>query len=117
VSRDVHVDLTASTPELTVRAAMVRGSPHVAETVDHVPDQGRKTQTVQPITTEPSVGPEGGIGVVVHLSKTKKNESLFHPLNRDNKSELKRNHHDNTSTQILVQTDDDLAKLICVKTV
>jgi hypothetical protein len=63
VSGDVHVDLTAST---------VRWSPLVAEMVEHVPEQGRKTRTLQPVTTEPSIGPEGHIGVVVHLSKTRK---------------------------------------------
>jgi hypothetical protein len=57
VSQDIHVDLTVSTPELIVRATTVRGSPRVAEMVKHVPEQGRKTRTVQPITTEPSIGP------------------------------------------------------------
>jgi hypothetical protein len=111
VSWDIHVDLAASTPEL-----MVRRNPRVAEMVKHVPEQCRKAGTVQPVITKPSVGPEGGVGVVVHLSTTR-NESSFHPLNRDNKPKLKRNHHDNTSTQILTQTNDDLAKLRCVKTV
>jgi hypothetical protein len=50
---------------------MVRGKPRVAETVQHVPEQGGKLGVVQPITTEPSVGSKGGIGVVIHLSKTK----------------------------------------------
>jgi hypothetical protein len=104
VSQDVHVDLAVSTPELTVRATMVRGSPRVAE-------------TVKPVATEPSVGPEGGVGVVIHLSEARKNESTFHPLNRDIKPELKRNHHDNTSTQILLLTGNNLAKLGCVKLV
>jgi hypothetical protein len=117
VSRDLHVDLTASTTELTVRATMVHGSLCVAETVKHVPEQGRKAEMVQLVAMEPSVGPEGGVGVVVHLSTTRKKESSFHLLNIDNKPELKRNHHDNTSTQILTQTDNDLAKLGCVKTV
>jgi hypothetical protein len=49
--------------------------------------------------------------------KQGRNESPFCPLNRDNKPELKRNHHDNTSTQILIWTDDDLIKLSCVKIV
>jgi hypothetical protein len=102
VSQDVHVDLAASTPELIVQSAMVRGSLRVAETVEHVPKQSRKARTVQPIPTKPSIGPEGGIGVVVHLSKTRKKHV--------NKPKLKINHHDNTSTQILIQTDDDLAK-------
>jgi hypothetical protein len=96
VSRDIHVDLTASTPELTVRMNTVRGSPHVADTVEHIPEQGQKAGTVQPVATEPSIGLEGDIGVVIHLSKTRKNESTFHPLNRDIKPVLKRNHHDNT---------------------
>jgi hypothetical protein len=72
VRRDVHVDLTVSTLELTVRATTIRGSPCVAEMVEHVPEKGRKGRTVQPITTEPSVGPEGGVGVVIYLSKTRK---------------------------------------------
>jgi hypothetical protein len=58
-------------PELMVWAAMVRGSPRVAKAVEHVPEQGRKDETVQPITTKPSVGLEGGVGVVIHLSKTR----------------------------------------------
>jgi hypothetical protein len=71
VSQDAHVDLTASTPELTVQVTMVRGSPCVAKVVQHVPEQGGKTRAVQPITTESSVDSKGGIGVVVHLSKTR----------------------------------------------
>jgi hypothetical protein len=42
VSWDVHVDLTASTPELMIQAAIVRGSPHVAKVVKHVSEQGRE---------------------------------------------------------------------------
>jgi hypothetical protein len=37
VSRDVHVDLIASTPKLMVRATTVCGSPRVAQMVEHVP--------------------------------------------------------------------------------
>jgi hypothetical protein len=32
VSQDIHVDLVASVPELTVQATMVRGSPRVGRT-------------------------------------------------------------------------------------
>jgi hypothetical protein len=71
VCQDVHMDLTASTPELMVWAATVRGSPRVAKMVKHVPEQGQKAGKVQPVTTKSSVGPEGGIGVVIHLSKTR----------------------------------------------
>jgi hypothetical protein len=42
VSRDTHTDLTTSTPELTVWATTVRGSPRVAKAVQHVPEQGRE---------------------------------------------------------------------------
>jgi hypothetical protein len=66
------MDLTAPTPKLTVQATMVCGSPRVAKTVKHVPEQGRKAGTVQAVSTEPSIGPEGGVGVVVHLSTTRK---------------------------------------------
>jgi hypothetical protein len=72
VSQDVHVDLTASTPELMVWVATVRGSPRMAKMLEHVPEQSWNAGTVQPITTEPSIGPEGGVGVVIHLSKTGK---------------------------------------------
>jgi hypothetical protein len=72
VSRDVRMDLTVSMPEITVRAAMVRGSLRVAETVELIPEQSQKAGTVQPIVTKTSVGPEGGIRVVIHLLKTRK---------------------------------------------
>jgi hypothetical protein len=38
------MDLAASMPELTVRETTVCGSPHVAEMVEHVPEQGQKSQ-------------------------------------------------------------------------
>jgi hypothetical protein len=63
------MDLAAPQPELTVRAATVRGKSHIAETVQHVPEQGEKAGSVLPVTTEPSVGSKGGVGVVIHLSK------------------------------------------------
>jgi hypothetical protein len=72
VSQDIHVDLVVSTSKLTVRATPVCRSPRMAEPVEHEPEQGRKAQTVQPVTTEPSVGPDGGVGVVIHLSTTVK---------------------------------------------
>jgi hypothetical protein len=42
VSRNVHMDLAAPQPELTVWTAMVCGKPRVAEAVQHVPEQGGK---------------------------------------------------------------------------
>jgi hypothetical protein len=72
VSWDVHVDLTASMPELIVQATMVHGSPIVAEMVKHIPEHGRKAETMLPVTTEESGGPKGGIGVVIHLSTLRK---------------------------------------------
>jgi hypothetical protein len=63
------MDLTVSAPELTVWAAMVCGGPCVAKAVQHVPEQGREAGTVQPIATKTSVGSEGGVGVVIHVSK------------------------------------------------
>jgi ATP adenylyltransferase/5',5'''-P-1,P-4-tetraphosphate phosphorylase II len=68
------MDLVAPKPELMVQTAMVRGGPFVAKTVQHVPEQGGKTGAVQPITTEPSVSSEGGVGVVIHLSKTREKQ-------------------------------------------
>jgi hypothetical protein len=71
VSWNVHMDLVASQPELMVRAATVRGYPRVAKAVQRILEQGEKTRAVQPVATEPSVSSKGGIGVVVHLSKTR----------------------------------------------
>jgi hypothetical protein len=70
VSRNVHVDLAASQPELTVRMTTVCGEPHVAKVVQHVPKQGGEPGAVQPITIEPSIGSKGGVGVVILLLKT-----------------------------------------------
>jgi hypothetical protein len=53
---------------------MVCGGPLVAKTVEHVPEQSQKAKTVQPVTKEPSVSLEGGVGVVVHLSKIRKKQ-------------------------------------------
>jgi hypothetical protein len=69
VSQNVHMDLVEPQPELTVWMATVCRNPRVAKAVQHIPEQGGKTGAVQPVTTEPSVGSKGGIGVVIHLSK------------------------------------------------
>jgi hypothetical protein len=63
------MDLAAPQPKLTVRTATVHRKPRAAETVQHVPEQGGKPGMVQPVTTEPSVGSKGGVGVVVYLLK------------------------------------------------
>jgi hypothetical protein len=65
------MDLAVPKPELPVWATTVHGGPHVANAAQHVLEKGGKTRVVQPITTEPSVGSEGGVGVVIHLSKTR----------------------------------------------
>jgi protoheme ferro-lyase len=65
------MDLAAPQPKLTVRMAMIHGKPRVAETVQHVSEQGGKTGAVQPVATEASVGSQGGIGVVIHLLETR----------------------------------------------
>jgi hypothetical protein len=112
VSQNVHMDLAAPKPKLTVRAATVRGGPRVAKMVQHILEQGGKTRAVQSITTEPSVNSKGSVGVVIHQSKTREKQSTFHPSNKDNKPKLETNHDDNkTLTQILFWTTDDLAKL------
>jgi hypothetical protein len=71
VSRNIHVDLAAPQPELTVWTAAIRRKPRVAEAVQHVSEQGGKPGAVQPVTMEPSVGSKGGVGVIIHLSKTR----------------------------------------------
>jgi hypothetical protein len=68
------MDLAAPQLKLMVRAAAIRGKPYVAEAVQHVSEQGRKPRAVQPIATEPSIGSKGGVGVVIHLSKTREKQ-------------------------------------------
>jgi hypothetical protein len=111
VSWDAHVDLATSTPELMVRAATVRRISCVAETGQHVPEQGQKAVMVQPITTKPSIDPEGGVGIVAHLSKNK-GETNQHFINRTETTNRnsKINHNDKMLTQILIKTNDDLTK-------
>jgi hypothetical protein len=71
VSRNVHMDLAAPQPKLMVRVAMVHRKLCVAKTVQHVPEKGGKSGAVQPVATEPSIGSNGGVGVVILLSKTR----------------------------------------------
>jgi hypothetical protein len=69
VSRNVHMDVAVPQPKLMVRMTMICGKPRVAEVVQRVPEPGGKSGAVQSVTTEPSVGSKGGVGVVIHLSK------------------------------------------------
>jgi hypothetical protein len=71
VSQNVHMKLAVPQPKLTVRPATVCGKSRIAEVVQHVLKQGGKSGAVQPVATEPSVGFKGGVGVVIHLSKTR----------------------------------------------
>jgi hypothetical protein len=71
VSWNVHVDLTVPQPKLMVWTATVRGKPRVAEAMQHVPEQGGEPGAVQPVTTEPSISSKGGIGIIIHLLKTR----------------------------------------------
>jgi hypothetical protein len=68
------MDLAVRQPELMVWAATVCRKPGVDEAVQHIPKQGGKPGVVQPVTTEPSIGSKGGIGVVIHLSKTREKQ-------------------------------------------
>jgi hypothetical protein len=98
VSRNVHMDLAASQPELTVRTATVRGKTRVAEAVQHVLKQGRKPGAVQPITTEPSVGSKGGIGVVIHLSKTREKRINISSIEQKQQTKTPKINHDDSKT-------------------
>jgi hypothetical protein len=58
VSRNVHMDLAAPKPELTVRTATVHGKTHVVEAVQHVSKQGGKPGAVQPSQRNHSLAPK-----------------------------------------------------------
>jgi hypothetical protein len=45
--------------------------------VQHFPKHGGEARTVQPVTTEPTVSCEGSVGVVIHLSKRRRNGQNF----------------------------------------
>jgi hypothetical protein len=106
------MDLAAPQSELTVQTTVIRGTTLVAEAVQHVSEQGKKLGAVQPVTTEPSIGSKGGVGVVIHLSKQGGNESTFHLSNRDNKPKLqnKPRRQQNVNSDS-VFSKDNLAKL------
>jgi hypothetical protein len=74
VSRNVHMDLAVPQPKLMAQTATVREKTRVAEAVQHILKQGGKPGAVQPVTKEPSVGSKGGVGVVIHLSKTREKQ-------------------------------------------
>jgi hypothetical protein len=81
---------------------MVSRNPRVAKTVQQVLKQGGKTGVLQPITTEPPVDSEGGVGVVIHLSKTKEKQINISSIEQRQQKKLQINHDDNkTLTQIL----------------
>jgi hypothetical protein len=98
VSRNVHMDLAAPQPELTVWTAMVRGKTRVAEAVQHVPKQDRKPGAVQPVTTEPAVGSKGGVGVVIHLSKTREKQINISCIEQRQQTKTPKINHDDSKT-------------------
>jgi hypothetical protein len=97
------MDLAAAQPELTVRTATICGKARVAEKVQHVPKQGRKPGAVQPVTTEPSVGSKGGVGVVIHLSKTREKRINISSIEQRQQTKTSKINHDDSKmlTQIL----------------
>jgi hypothetical protein len=106
------MDLAAPKPKLTVRVTTVLRNPRVAKAVQHVPEQGGKTRAVQPVTTEPSIGFVGGVGVVAHLSKTREKRINISSIELRQQTKTQINHDDNkTLTRILFWTDDNLTKL------
>jgi hypothetical protein len=106
------MDLAVPQPELMVRTATIRGEPHVVEAVQHVPEQGGKPRAVQPVTMEPSIGSKGGVGVVIHLSKTRENESKICPSHRDNKPKLQNKpRRQQTVNSDSILSNDNLTKL------
>jgi hypothetical protein len=68
------MDLATPQPELMVQMTTVCGNPRVVKAVQHVPEQGGKTGAVQPIIMEPFVDSEGGVGVVILLSKIREKQ-------------------------------------------
>jgi hypothetical protein len=92
------MDLAAPQPELTVRMATVRGKTRVAEAVQHVPKQGRNPGAVQPVTTEPSVGSKGGVGLVIHLSKTREKQINISSIEQRQQTKTPKINHDDSKT-------------------
>jgi hypothetical protein len=98
VSRNVHMDLAAPQPKLAVWTTTVRGKTRIAEAVQHVPKQGGKPGAVQPITTEPSVGSKGGIGVVIYLSKTREKQINISSIEQRQQTKTPKINHDDSKT-------------------
>jgi hypothetical protein len=112
VSQNVHMDLAAPQPELTVRTATVRGKTRLAEAVQHISKQGRKPGAVQPVTMEPSVGSKGGRGSHPSVkNKGEMNQPFIHrtePTNQNSKNKPRRQQNVNSDS---VFSNANLAKL------
>jgi hypothetical protein len=112
VSQNVHMDLATPQPELMVRVVMVCGNPCVAKVVQHVPEQGGKTGAVRPVTTEPSIGCDGGVGVVIHLSKTREKRINISSIEqRQQTKTINKPRRQQNFNSDSVSTDDDLTKV------
>jgi hypothetical protein len=97
------MDLAAPQPELMVRTVTVRGKTRVAEAVQHVLKQGEKPRVVQPVTMESSIGSKGGVGVVIHMSKTREKRINISSIEQRQQTKTPKINHDDskTLTQIL----------------
>jgi hypothetical protein len=96
------MDLAAPQPELTIRTTTVHGKTRVAEAVQHVPKQGRKPGAVQPVTTEPSVSSKGGIGVIIHLLKTREKQINISSIEQRQQTKTPKINHDDSKTLTLI---------------
>jgi hypothetical protein len=92
------MDLAVPQPELTVRTATVCGKTHVTEVMQHVPKQGGKPGAVQPVTTEPSVGSKGGVGIVIHLLKTREKRINISSIEQRQQTKTPEINHDDGKT-------------------
>jgi hypothetical protein len=85
VERDVNTDLSMPNLELTENTTTVIGLLHVAEVLQHIPQQVEKSQAVQPIGGQRTIRTNATVRVSIHLSKQERNELTFHPSNRGKK--------------------------------
>jgi hypothetical protein len=88
VERDINEDLTTPNIELTENMTVVISLLHIAEGLQHIPQQAGKSRAVQPVGGQLTIRTNATVRVIIHLLKQGRNELIFHPSNRGNNKSI-----------------------------
>jgi hypothetical protein len=88
VEQDINEDLTTPNIELTENMTVVISLLHIAEGLQHIPQQAGKSRAVQPVGGQLTIRTNATVRVIIHLLKQGRNELIFHPSNRGNNKSI-----------------------------